>query len=341
MKKSRPLPNPFPTGRQFPPEIIQLILDASLDPYDLFGVFLYPTFRYATLKTYPLINSTWRGVTKPALYEWVVLHTQRAADHFISTARKEGGTIRSVMSMEIARTVDEDIRPGVVLNCVPYLKVLSLATKEVNMQDLAKLHNLIRLSLSANVRPFPKHLCIPRLKFLRLHLAGNDQPDHLLTSRALPALRELSSLGWEGPVDVTLIQQLYALETQSPYILRLIPYATSLRLLSFPPILETVPPVKHLARFLLLQQIHPISIHGSLRCQLQHPNPGVRSIYINDLVMDSTLKAALAGLVRILEARGVNVVTGDLPFHWVCRRVEAILAKEYQAATARARAEKE
>ena len=53
-----------PMNRQFPPEIIQLIVEASLHRYDLFDHYHNnPNPRYAILKSYSLLNSTWHGAS--------------------------------------------------------------------------------------------------------------------------------------------------------------------------------------------------------------------------------------------------------------------------------------
>ena len=62
--------------RQFPPEIIQLIVEASLDPYDVFNLdWSEAKHRYKILTKYSLLNWTWQGASAPSLHELVAIET--------------------------------------------------------------------------------------------------------------------------------------------------------------------------------------------------------------------------------------------------------------------------
>ena len=84
MIHSRPLPIQLELPCQFPPEIIQVIVKASLAPYDSVITLSHnPASRYTILKKYSLLNSTWRGVSEPLLYEWVVVKSLSSAFRFL------------------------------------------------------------------------------------------------------------------------------------------------------------------------------------------------------------------------------------------------------------------
>ena len=87
--------------RQFPPEIVQLIGVASLEPYDSFSFQhgIRPR-RYATLKSYSFLNSTWRGISEQLLYRWVVLESDELALKFLETA-EERGEIEGVRDLSV------------------------------------------------------------------------------------------------------------------------------------------------------------------------------------------------------------------------------------------------
>ena len=68
--------------RQFPPEIVQVIVEASLDPYDVFQLGESLKARYFTLRSYSRLNSAWRGTSEPLLYRWVVLVSEELALNF-------------------------------------------------------------------------------------------------------------------------------------------------------------------------------------------------------------------------------------------------------------------
>ena len=87
----RPFPISLAMDRQFPPEIVQLIVEASLDPYILFQYANVFKARYSILKSYSVLNSTWRAFSEPLLYRWVDLSSEELALKFLEIAEERGG----------------------------------------------------------------------------------------------------------------------------------------------------------------------------------------------------------------------------------------------------------
>ena len=87
-------------NRQFPPEIIQLIVEASLDPYDLLAHYTHQAkLRYAILKLLSLLNSTWCGASQAQLVKWVAIGTNDSAIRFLELVQHRGGTLDGVKDM--------------------------------------------------------------------------------------------------------------------------------------------------------------------------------------------------------------------------------------------------
>ena len=89
----RPLPKSLEMDRQFPPEIIQLIVEASLDPYDVFNLDWFKAKRrYKILTKYSLLNWTWQVASAPSLHELVVISTKGQALSFLVLLEANGGS---------------------------------------------------------------------------------------------------------------------------------------------------------------------------------------------------------------------------------------------------------
>ena len=136
-------------NRQFPPEIIQLIVEASLDRSDMFrsqSRDIQP--RYATLRSYSLLNSTWCGASQAELVKWVQIRTEESAIRFLELVQQRGGTLDGVQDMFVSSSSFTDAStPAKLLRCAPQVINLRLYRGTVDIEDLAQLQQLRRLDL--------------------------------------------------------------------------------------------------------------------------------------------------------------------------------------------------
>ena len=186
-------------NRQFPPEIIQLIVEASLDPYD---VFTSPAqdlkMRYSTLKAHSLLNSIWRGVSEPLLVQWVELRTEILAKRFLKFVEQRGGSVDGARELFVGLEVlmDRSTLPK-LLRSTPFLTNLFLAGGLIDIGDLAPLQQLRRLVLDRCLivgSPSSSLLRLPQLQ--RLHIVDchvQDSAAHFLTPASLPQLRHFET----------------------------------------------------------------------------------------------------------------------------------------------------
>ena len=94
------LPKSLEMDRQFPPEIVQLVAEASLDPYDpLFFTSVESRQRYSVLKNYCVLNSTWRAVSEPLLFKCVVIQSQESFSSFLGITERSEGTLDGVRDL--------------------------------------------------------------------------------------------------------------------------------------------------------------------------------------------------------------------------------------------------
>ena len=129
--------------RQFPPEIIQLIVEASLDPYDLFDFdWSKVASRYATLENYSLLNWTWQGASAPSLHEVVIIDTERQASSFLDLLDAKGGIVGGVRDLRIRLDVADPSDIARILRCATGALNLSLLCGVVSVDDLAHLQQL-------------------------------------------------------------------------------------------------------------------------------------------------------------------------------------------------------
>ena len=331
--------------RQFPAEIVELIVKASLDPVDRDVVSRNVYGRYSILKRYSLLNSTWREVCKPSLYKVVVIESERAASGFRRVAAGEGGVIRGVEMMDIWCSRWREKRPTTLLACVPQLRSLTLHFASFHAEDLVNSHRLDKLTLdSCTVAPpSPStHLHIRHLHIDSTLSTSFTALRALLTPAVLPNLRELDFRS-SYSVDLTaILPRLSALQLDRGPIVRYLTLATSLRLLSLDAVecsqvLPFLTPLTPLPPFLLLRYFwEPLVLVHVLKHLVANPTRGLTRIFAGcQRVKDLSSDAEVNQLIVALGSKGIVVEIGRFTFSEAIRRMDAILLAEKEAAEKR------
>ena len=330
--------------RQFPPEIIQLIVEASLEPFDIFDWSLTKsTRRYSTLKSYALLNSAWRGVSESSLYEIVVIRTENAALSFLEVAKNRGGLMEYARDLEI-RWVDlDDSIATRIFSVVPHTVNLFLAECWVDFGDLRHLQQLYRLEMATvdiTGSTGASTFCIPSLKRLSLFDCPIPQSaDHFFTPSVFPKLRHLELYNTPATVD-SLIHQLEAVSFQSidghsfsgarSLQLLLIPYSSDMsdtvlsQLPSLPPFISID------FEAVYWRDDFAGEVIDALEQLLACPKEGLRVIFLRKMGIDAAAKA----LIKQLEGRAIRVVRAKrtLDINDALLAMERILTEEKQAA---------
>ena len=332
---SRPFPISLEMDHQFPPEIIQVIVEASLDAYDPFAFDEHDTrSRYSTLKRYSLLNSTWRAVSEPLLYRWVVIQSEVAALLFAEIAEDGKGMIEQVRDVYIE--LHQMSTLAKILNVVTRVENLTLCMCTLDAEDLKQLQQLRRLELiqvdicSSSATTYS----LPSLRHLKIFhsFVSCDFLDPLV----LPQLRHLEVNGTRGPVSVEpLLPQLEALSHSSFHSHSLVDAlagARSLRLLHQP----DGSPIDHLSEYPSLPPFLSVKYWswvaeapGGLEKFIAATKKGVRVILLRERLIDDKVKS----FVERLEAFGVRVVleSRDPNFAGAILAMERILAEEKRA----------
>ena len=233
---SRPLPKSLEMDRQFPPEIIQLIVEASLDPYDLFHLNWFELKRrYKILKKYSLLNSTWQGASSPSLHELVVIETEEQAASFLDLLDAKGGIVGGIRDLSITLDVADQVDIARILRSATGALNVLLIGGEVSVDDLLHLQQLLRLrlcQLKVVGSRASSSLSLPTLRRLELFEASiSPSAAPFLTPSFLPQLRQLELYDVQDSVEA-LIPQLEAISF-GPLDNHSLSGANSLRLLQF------------------------------------------------------------------------------------------------------------
>ena len=197
--------------RQFPPEVVVLIVEASLDPYDSFDMLDDHIPRYSTLCSYSRLNSVWRSISKPLLYESVVITTEEAGEALLEVLKGGGDEMGMVRSLRVFN----DEQRGTMERLVGrlYAQVESLALDGVYIGHLAIANRLHRLLLREDSFLPLFTPADPRGLSHLQHLELEDRyTDYDLTPQSLPSLRSLSLVDSENIViEPALLNTLTAL----------------------------------------------------------------------------------------------------------------------------------
>ena len=337
---SRPLPNSLEMDRQFPPEIIQLIVEASLDPYDLFNLdWTELESRYKILKKYSLLNWTWQGASAPSLHKLVVIETKEQVASFLDQLDAKGGIIGGIRDLRISLDgADRSDMARILRSARGALNVL-LSSGVASVDDLAHLQQLRRLELfefEVVGSPASSSLSLPSL--CRLDLYGSSTSSsaaHFLTPSFLPQLCQLELYDLSGSVD-PLIPQIEAISF-GPSNNRPLSGAKSLRLLQFPKLnddrLAVLSEFPSLPPFISInyvperwRDVPAQKTIDALQQLLETTKKGLRVILLRDNGEDD----AVDGLIQQLEGRAIRVVREKegLNFNRAIRAMERVLAEE-------------
>ena len=338
---------PTPFRRQFPSDIIQLIVEASLNPYDLFAQYPYqPKLRYATLKLFSLLNSTWCGASRAELVKWVEICTEGSAIRFLELVQQRGGTLGGVKDMFVnSMFVTDPSTLAKLLRCAPQVINLRVLGGSVDIYDLAQLQQLrrVELAICSIVRtPSSSLLCLPQLQRLDIKKCRvEDSALHFLTPAFLPQLRRVNT----DDLDIVspLIQQLEIINARPfRWDFALLARATSLLLLplphsaderlemlaklpSLPPFLHAAIPPYEVGNYSDAQK----EIVEALEDLLETKKSGLRVILVNDYEIDDSIES----LIRRFQERGIRVqlVDEESDFSDAIDEMEKIRAKEKRA----------
>lgn len=336
--------------RQFPPEIIQLIVEASLTLYDPYNEYWSAEYRdrYSTLVIYSLLNSTWRGVCEPLLFEWVIIRSPECATHFLEAVDARGGQAEGVRGLIIESHHFDATVVSRILRSTPFVVSLVCDTSRVDVVDLARLLQLRRLRLnSAEVEDSlsAATLSLRRLVWLDLHHTTiKPSASRFLSPSFLPQLRYLSPSGRTD--NDLLLPQLHAFDLDwGDY--RSLSLATSLRLFQLPEWIhdrfDMYPQFASLPPFLSID--FELSYFGNARNEVRFAlqelinmsKSGLRVVLLRDWRITRRIKKT----IRRLERKGVRVEMEQdrLDFPRAIQRMEEILAEEEAEARAIERSE--
>ena len=335
-------------NRQFPPEIVQLIVKASLDPYDLFTASTHGSpIHYDILGSYCLLNSTWYGASQPELLRSVELRTNESGEEFLEMAERRGGTVEGVRDLYVSANYDGDSSTlPKLLKSTPHL--LNLYCNDVAMElgDLAPLQKLCRLQL-VTVDVAGSHsssrLCLPHLRRLAMiDLRLQEPAPHFLTPACLRRLRRLET----DDFDFTdpLIPQLEIINPYSEAVdYPLLSHAKSLLLLPLSQYfderldmlfnLPSLPPFLHID-YASVMDFDDVDYEVALALEelLGAKKPGLRIILLNDHGIEDSVKS----LIQRLQERGIRVqlVDKELDFDGAIEEMYRIRAEEKRASEA-------
>ena len=337
-----------PMDRQFPPEVVVLIVEASLDPYDSFDMLDDHIPRYSTLCNYSRLNSVWRNISKPLLYESVVVTTDKAGEALLEIIEGgEGDEMGMVRSLRVYDTEEGVTMRRLVKRMSAQVELLALEGAHFGHFPIA--NRLRRLFLRACylaqlVDPTDPGALL-QLQYLQIEESGLAYD--LGTPQSLPSLRSLSLTDSED-VDIppALLNTLTALHLDNEGACRrFLPHTKNLILLSISTdysdaaaflLLDTIPRYVRLARHPLYHALIALEYHVS------SGKSGLETIFWDEREADrdedepDECEARIAGQVRLLSGKGIKVIRGNISFRNAVERVDAILAKEKRAAEKKA-----
>ena len=334
-----------PMNRQFPPEIIQLIVNASLKPYDVFeSPATDAKMRYSLRKSYALLNSTWRGATQAELVKWVEIRTEDWAKKFLEFAEQRGGSVDGVKDMFVYSAHFTDARTlAKLLRCVPQLINFYVYGGSVDIYDLAQLQKLRRLELdncSIVGTPSSSQRRLSQLQRLSIRdCPFEDSALQFLTPTFLPQLRRVDTPGLS--IMAPLIPQLEIINARSGYgDFHLLARAKSLLLLPLPHSadkrLDMLANLPSLPPFLypVIPPYNAVDASEELADALEDllgtKKSGLRVILLKEYGIDDSIRS----LIQRFEERGVRVQLVDLDFEGAIIEMEEIRANEKRAAEA-------
>ena len=351
--------------RQFPPEIVQLIVKESVSGLDLLSTQDGPTgSRFSTLRSFATVNSIWRAMSKRFLYKYVTLNSDEQAVQFLQACRANGNEdvkywVRSLSvttklfggrDLRVFKSADQIIDD--LVDCATRVRVLSLKSNSIDLSQIAGLKNLRRLHLvgctmtdSPPRRPGHDQFSFLQdpsysLPFL-VHLNCYNSKvfgDAFFSPRCLPRLR---SLAYREPRDADETAQLWnRFDALAPQLVaiklysddacsQLLPHTKSLSLLSLPshvPFSHALRHLKSAPRLLHLDLTSSTETRYSLQDQLQNSRKvGLERVLLNTEDAEEEWEEVLQDVVDKLGVKGIQVEVGELGFMKAIERMDRIL----------------
>lgn len=336
------------TDRQFPPEVVQLIVDASLASYDPFSPPRRTDSapRYKILKSYCRLNSIWRGVSEPLLFKWIVIASEWHFQKYLQLVEKRGGAMDEVedLFLSLAGHADSSIVARVIRSSRKVVN-LSLQYVKVDLADLATLPELSRLKffcVKFAESPSSTPIVLPHLRYLTIASVGPSL-SQFVTPSCLP---QLLYFDFSNPLDANfdaLLPQLHA-TTLSSIAGPSFSLATSLRLLLLPQNgfahsldhhsrLTVLPPFLSIDYESQGAEASQREIKSVLQNLINRKRVGLRIVLLRDWEIDVDIKE----LVGRLERTGIRVEMrkAELSFSRAVERMEEILSEEAREANPR------
>ena len=341
-----------PMDRQFPPEVVLLIVEASLDPYDSFDMLDDHIPRYSTLCNYSRLNSVWRNISKPLLYESVVLMTDRAERELLFLLEKKGSTEAGMIKSLSIRGFGGSVTDAVVDILRDQVESLLLDEAEFALvrggQDLRRL-----LLHEITVRDHPESRWTPNVAYPQLHYLQIATPAYYdaipLPAHHFPQLRSFYSCYFSQQPFVptpSILSRLTALHVDDPYEHEtLIPDVDQLKLLSisgdYDDDTEIFPLFDKPTRFIHLYRHELRAGMDALEYQVNNEQAGLETIFwdyslpddrdVEDEWEEYQCQDLIHRSTDVLVKRGVKIVRGSIEFRKAVERMEVILAKEKRA----------
>ena len=328
--------------RQFPPEIIQLIVKASLGPHDTSSDSSDETpTRYSTLKSYSTLNSIWNGISRRFLYKYVTVSGEEDARTFFEACGSNEGTKNLVRSLTVLDNPYSGERPETLrrlLQCAPRVRALVLRNSAVNIRDLAQLQNLRRLYLTAvklDTRSFTQRKShFPSLTHFDCFNCTLTSTSTAAIRQSFPQLRsfayrEGSSLPFK--LRRTAPQLEAVLVRSAVACFALLPHTTSLLLLSLSSNVELHDALRRLEtipRFLHFDLTDYEATLTSLQELTGERKKGLKYEFLNTEDAESGWAESIQESMDDLEVLGVQFEVGDLSFLKVIERMDEIMAED-------------
>ena len=327
--------------RQFPLKVVVLIVEASLDPYDSFDMLDDYSPRYSTLCSYSRLNSTWRDISKPLLYESVVVETDKAGEKLLEVIeRKDGDELGMIRSLRVF-----DNEQGVTMRRLVkrmYSQVESLALEGVDIGPLPFANRLRRLLLQessfAPLFAAADPSILSQLQYLEIEESYRNYD--LGTPQSLSSLRSLSLTSTEKIVIApALLNTLTALHLDDEGACRrFLPHAKNLLLLSISDHFDSETAFSPLAATPRFVRLGRYSVEGavySMRYQIDNKKSGLETIFWDEgrgsRTGNDREATAVIRCTGELSGKGIKVIRGNISFRDAVERVDAILGREKRA----------
>ena len=335
-------------NRQFPPEIIQLIVKASIGPVTPpDGYWKATPTRYSTLRSYSILNSTWNEISRRFLYKYVTIKKEADMEALVEACGANEGTKYLVRTLTIsdrltARSRDTRVGElvGKLLECAPRVRTLVVRHNDVRFGDLVQLQNLRRLYLTTVIferppfqHPFSATASLPSLTHLDCFNCNfGPISDSFFHPRFLPRLRSIAYREEENePADFQhLGPQLEAVLVRSDAACAaILPHTSdSLVLLSLSPNVQLSTALSHLPttpRFLHLDLTDADATRESLEFQIDNRKGGLEMVFLNTEDASRGWEWYVEPCIDALELLVVRFEVGELSFLKVIEKVDKIV----------------